>query len=324
MSPGVIARLRWLHRNVLGLNRRTQQLMLRLNSPQLVALVDHKARTKAVLAQRGLAVPATHARCDRVRELGSLQTAIEQHEEFVLKPARGAGGEGVVVIAGRSGDRLMRVGGGTLTRRDLLAHAADILGGAFSLSQTRDEVLVEERLRTDAALAPFCPAGVADLRVLVVQGVPLMAMLRLPTRASGGRANLHVGGIGVGLHLASGVARHAIWRDRSVARHPDTEQPLSAVRVSHWRDVLRLAARCYDAVPLGYLGVDIVIDGNRGPVILELNARPGLSIQLANRCGLRPLLDGLGRALHDERGATDVEQRVLLGIAVSEGGDRAQ
>jgi len=37
---------------------------------------------------------------------------------------------------------------------------------------------------------------------------------------------------------------------------------------------------------LGYQGVDLVLDKNKGPLILELNARPGLNIQVANRAGL--------------------------------------
>jgi hypothetical protein len=41
-------------------------------------------------------------------------------------------------------------------------------------------------------------------------------------------------------------------------------------------------------VGLRYIGVDIVIDAEQGPIILEANARPGLSIQLANRRGLWP------------------------------------
>jgi glutathione synthase/RimK-type ligase-like ATP-grasp enzyme len=41
---------------------------------------------------------------------------------------------------------------------------------------------------------------------------------------------------------------------------------------------------------LGYLGVDMVIDRERGPLLLELNARPGLQIQVANQAGLRSRL----------------------------------
>lgn len=304
-------RLRRVRRDALGLNRRNQEYLLRLNSPRLVGLVDHKVQTKEVLHRHGLPVPDTFGRYVRQRQLDALAREAERHAEFVLKPARGAGGEGVVVIAGRQQDRLVKASGGRLTLRDLLAHAADIIAGAFSLSQARDEAVLEYRLAPERVLAAYSPGGIPDVRVLVFHGVPVMAMLRLPTHASDGRANLHVGGVGVGLDLATGRAVHAICRDRSVVLHPDTQQPLSAICVPEWDQILLFAARSYDAIPLGYFGVDIVVDVQLGPVILELNARPGLSIQLANRRGLRGLLEMLGRQATDGLNAAD---RVKLGL----------
>jgi alpha-L-glutamate ligase-like protein len=144
-----------------------------------------------------------------------------------------------------------------------------------------------------------------DLRVVVFRGVPLLAMLRLATTASRGRANLHVGGIGVGVDLVSGRTSAAIAGKRRIFSHPDTDRPLGGVQLPRWEEVLQIAARCADAVALGYLGVDIALDVERGPLVLELNARPGLTIQLANRRGLRPLL-------------TAVEQRARPGLSVAE------
>ncbi len=294
----LIARLGWLRREVLGLNRRNQDLLLRLNPARFVALVDHKVETKTVLSQHGLPVPDTFGHYTRQRELPAFADEVGRHTEFVLKPARGAGGEGIVVVAGRRADRLLRPSGASLGLGDLLAHAADIIAGAFSLGQPRDEALLEHRLRPDAVLGAFSPGGIPDIRIVLFRGVPIMAMLRLPTRRSGGRANLHVGGVGVGVDLTTGRAVHAIWRDRSIATHPDTGQSLAQIVVPRWEDILLLAARTYDAIPLGFVGVDIVIDAELGPVILELNARPGLAIQLANRRGLRRPLSALAeRAL---------------------------
>jgi alpha-L-glutamate ligase-like protein len=310
----LIDRLRRVRREVLGLNRRNQEFLLQLNSPRLVGLVDHKVHTKRVLAQHGLPVPETFGQYGRQRELEQLVREVERRPAFVLKPARGAGGEGVVVIAGRRDGRLVKASGTALRLGDVVAHAADIIAGAFSLSQARDEAVLEYRLAPEPTLAPYSPGGVADVRVVVVRGVPVMAMLRLPTHASDGRANLHVGGIGVGLDLATGRAVHAICRDRAIAIHPDTRQPLSSLRVPSWDDILLFAARSYEAIPLGYFGIDIVIDASLGPAVLELNARPGLSIQLANRCGLRRVLNALKQQPTEELTASD---RVALGLDVT-------
>ena len=309
----LIARLRRVRREALGLNRRNQEFLATLNPPRLIGLVDHKIRTKEVLRRHGLPVPDTFGCYTRQRELGELAREAERRPQFVLKPARGAGGEGVVVIAGRRDGRLVKASGPSLGLADLVAHAADIIAGAFSLSQARDEAVLEYRLTPEPLLAGFSPGGIADVRVVVVRGVPVMAMLRLPTRSSDGRANLHVGGVGVGLDLRSGRAVHAIWRDRSIQVHPDTQQPLSALQVPEWDQILLFAARSYDAIPLGYFGVDIVIDAQLGPSILELNARPGLSIQLANRRGLRCILEALGR-----RASAQLlpKERVQLGLEI--------
>jgi alpha-L-glutamate ligase-like protein len=309
----LIERVRRLRQEALGLNRRNQEFLAALNPPPLVGLVDHKVRTKEVLRQHGLPVPDTFGCYGRQRELGLLADEAERRAEFVLKPARGAGGDGVVVIAGRRDGRLIKASGLSLRMADLVAHAADIIAGAFSLSQARDEAVLEYRLAPEPVLAGFSSGGIADVRVVVVRGVPVMAMLRLPTRSSDGRANLHVGGVGVGLDVRTGRAVRAICRDRPIVLHPDTRQPLSGLQVPYWDEILLFAARSYDAIPLGYFGIDIVIDASLGPSILELNARPGLSIQLATGHGLRPILEELNRRAPEQLAP---RERVALGVEV--------
>src|SRR5262249_50350900 len=119
---------------------------------------------------------------------------------------------------------------------------------------------------------------------------PAMAMLRLPTRASNGRANLHQGGIGAGVDLDTGRTNHAVARNRFVERHPDTGVSVLGMQVPCWDAVLSMSVRGAEAVGLGYIGVDIVVDAHEGPMLLEANARPGLAIQIANGRGLVPRL----------------------------------
>jgi len=113
-----------------------------------------------------------------------------------------------------------------------------------------------------------------------------MGMLRLATKESDGKANLHQGAIGVGLDIATGHALRAVQHNNIVTHHPDTGADLSDIQISNWQELLLLTAQCYEVSRLGYLGCDIVVDRDRGPLILELNARPGLSIQIANNTGL--------------------------------------
>jgi hypothetical protein len=54
-----------------------------------------------------------------------------------------------------------------------------------------------------------------------------------------------------------------------------------------------LATRCYEVVDLGDLGAGVVLDRDRGPMILELNARPDLAIQVANGFGMLPRMQAI-------------------------------
>jgi alpha-L-glutamate ligase-like protein len=310
----LIARLRRVRSETLGLNRRNQEYFLRFNRPRLVGLVDHKMKTKEALEAHGLPVPQTYGRYQRQRDLGALLADVRERSDFVLKPACGVGGEGVVVVVGRRRKGFVKAGGDVLEVSDLIAHAADIIAGAFSISQFHDEALLEYRLRPERELRPYSSGGIPDVRLVVAHGIPVMAMLRLPTRASDGRANLHVGGVGVGIDLATGCAVHAIWNGRPIVDHPDTQQSLRDIRVSHWKEILLLGTRSFEAIPLGYFGIDVVVDEDLGPVILELNARPGLQVQLANHRGLRPVLAEIGNRALD---VLTAEERVFLGLEVT-------
>jgi alpha-L-glutamate ligase-like protein len=311
----VIGRLRRLRAEALGLNRRNHAYLFVHNARERYHVVDDKQATKSALAAHGVPTPALLAACEtqsRVRALGDRLAAAS---DFVLKPARGAGGAGIVVIVGRCERGFLKASGATLGREDLEAHACDVIAGAFSPGGRGDVCLVEERLVAEATLARLAYRGVPDVRVLVFRGVPLLAMLRLPTRRSDGRANLHRGGVGVGVDLASGRTSHAVTGWRTAAVHPDLGVPLAGITVPAWPELLLLAARAADAVGLGFIGVDLVLDARHGPLVLELNARPGLGIQAANRCGLRPLLDAVAASTLP----ASAEARVALGQTLTAG-----
>ena len=309
----MIERLGRLRAQVLGLNRRNHGYLFAHNARERYHVVDDKLVTKQTLAAHDVPTPALHAHCDaqwRVRALGARLASIP---DFVLKPARGAGGAGIVVIAGRQDGRFVKASGATLSRADLEAHACDVVAGAYSPGGRGDVLLVEERLVPEPGLGALAYRGMPDLRVLVFRGVPVLAMLRLPTRRSDGRANLHLGGVGVGVDLASGRTTHAVLGRRPLEAHPDLGVRLAGVTLPAFDDAITLAARAADAVGLGFLGVDLVVDARHGPLVLELNARPGLTIQLANRRGLRPLLDAVARATLPETPAA----RAMFGRQLS-------
>jgi len=271
---------------IMGMNERNGDFILRYNPRRLFPLVDDKRKTKAIALAAGIPVPDLYGVVEIEHQIADLRDQLSPYEDFVIKPAHGSGGEGVLVIAGRVNDAYRRASGSVASEDDLGHHISNILSGMYSLGGVPDCALIEYRVKFDPIFADICYLGVPDIRTIVFRGIPMMAMLRLPTRASDGKANLHQGAIGVGIDLATGRTFSGVWHENMVGEHPDTGSEIEGVAIPHWDDILALTARCHDLVGLGYLGVDIVLDRDLGPLMLEMNARPGLAIQLANRAGL--------------------------------------
>jgi hypothetical protein len=106
---------------------------------------------------------------------------------------------------------------------------------------------------------------------------------------------LHQGAVGVGLDIKTGKTKRAVQHNLPLIYHPDTQADLRKIEVPLWREHLLIAARAYEMTGLGYFGADIVLDAQKGPMMLELNARPGLAIQIANGLGLRKAIQHIDR-----------------------------
>jgi alpha-L-glutamate ligase-like protein len=279
---------------ILGMNARNLKYIRPSNRKAAKLLADSKILCKRILKKGGVSVPELIAKIKTVEELEDFDWN-QLPSGFALKPNRGFGGEGILVVYGKSKkrpDAWIKADGSLVTIEDLKAHIRNILDGSFSLSGTPDFAFFEERLKLLKLFKPYSFKGIPDIRVIVYNKVPVMAMLRLPTKDSNGKANLQQGAIGVGIDLASGVTTSAVQgKSKMVDYVPGTRLLLSGIRIPFWKDILRLAVRSQEISGLGFLGADIAIDNERGPVILELNARPGLSIQIANLAGLKERLE---------------------------------
>ena len=271
---------------ILGMNRRNAEYILDHNPRALFPVVDDKLKMRDLCKRIGVPTPEIFAVIASFGKLRDLGTLLEGRDEFVVKPNCGSGGSGILVVAGRAGRCFLRHNSETITLDELRQHLSDILSGMYSLAGHTDVVLLQQRVHLHPAFERVSFKGIPDVRVILYKNQPALAMLRLPTRASGGRANLHQGGLGAGIDLATGKTRHAVLHGKSIAIHPDTGAALIGIRVPFWQRVLEMSQQVAAAVGLGYVGVDIVIDARQGPLLLEANARPGLAIQQANGTGL--------------------------------------
>jgi alpha-L-glutamate ligase-like protein len=273
-------------KGIMGINRRNADYVLKYNKRNLYPIVDDKIITKERAIEAGIHVPEMYGIISTEKEIDKLDQILEGHQDFVLKPAQGAGGDGILVIADRFENGFKTISGKLVSRDDLIYQISCILTGLYSLGGHRDRALIEYRVTPDPIFKSISYEGVPDIRIIVLMGYPVMAMLRLPTRQSNGKANLHQGAIGVGVDLATGLTLRGTWLNNKISKHPDTNNAVDGVQLPNWDGFMKLAAGCYELCGLGYIGVDMVLDQDKGPLILELNARPGLNIQIANDCGL--------------------------------------
>ena len=266
-----------------------------------------------MLAERsGLAVPKLYGVVREQHEVAEMDPLLDAHDKFVIKPSRGSGGKGIKVIVGRRDHAFIKASGEEVTRLDVTRHVSNILSGLYSLGGKPDVAMVEALVEMDPQFDGLSHEGIPDIRIIVFMGYPVMSMMRLATHVSDGKANLHQGAVGVGLDLASGKSLFAVQYNRPLKLHPDTGLPLNTLTIPHWHELMCLGASCYEITGLGYLGADIVMDRRHGPLIMELNARPGLSIQIANNTGLSPRIRRV--ALEAKQSQRSVEERVSFSM----------
>lgn len=293
---------RWWHRwfrtpgelrelGVVGINMRNARFLLPNNPRRLYELVDNKLRTKALAEEHGMNVAETYGVVRTPHDANRVDKMLGGNEAFVIKPTRGSGGKGVLVIDGKNGKNFVKPSGAELTPGDLRNHVSNILAGLFSLGGKRDYALIEYRVRPAALLTALSFQGAPDIRVVMLHGYPVMAMLRASTKESDGRSNLHQGALGIGIDIATGITVRAIHHGKPVTVHPDLGIGLIGVQIPEWDTILKMSVTCQEMTGLGYLGVDIMIDETKGPLMIEVNARPGLAIQMANGIGLLKRLE---------------------------------
>ncbi len=288
---------------MIGISKEKSKGLLGMNARNLL-FIDKKAtvisnskiRSKKRLKDFNIPVSKTIATIKDLAEFNNFDFSTLPLS-FVLKPNRGLGGEGIIIVYGKKKkkseeeeDSWVMPNKEVMTLTKLKNHILDILNGNFSINSRDDIALFEERIKVIPLFSKFTKQGLPDIRVIVYRNIPIMAECRIPTIESKGKANLHSGGVGVGIDIANGITTNAILKDSSIEVHPDTGERLGGIKIPYWNKILEMSILSSIAINAKFLGVDIAIDKNNGPLILEVNARPGLAIQIANNDGLKERL----------------------------------
>lgn len=273
------------HTEVLGMNRRNVEFIYEYNQRKHYKLADDKVISKTLLEAHNFPTPKLIKVFKHFFELRGYTDELTGLSNFAIKPANGSGGGGIVIIDDYINNKWITSSGKSLNKEDMYQHATAILSGVYSLDNTSDSIIIEEKIQLHPVLKNVTYKGIPDIRVIVFKNTPVMAMMRIPTRLSDGKANLHAGGIGVAIDIETGVT-FVDSNHSKVEIHPDNGQKITGITIPHWDEIIRISKEIQKIVPLPYMGIDFILDERYGAQILELNVRPGLEIQNINGKGL--------------------------------------
>jgi alpha-L-glutamate ligase-like protein len=310
--------------SALGMNARNFIFIRQFNKGRAKRIADDKIKTKKILVKHDVPTSQLITVFKNRETIRDFDWQLPQHG-FVIKPARGYGGEGIIAFQSWDGMNGITTSGKKYSKSDIESHLYDVLDGVYSLQYLPDIAYIEELIHPDPFFQKLAPLGLADIRIIVFNKVPVMAMMRLPTRQSEGKANIHMGAIAVGINMRNGEAVHALVKNQDAEQTQKIVSRIIGTKIPEWDKVLLMASRAQEACGLGYAGVDIVMDKNKGPLVLEINARPGLSIQIANQASLRTRLERLenlpipsaergvelAKSLFGEKDAEDENTKIL-------------
>ena len=279
--------------DVLGMNRRNVDFIYEYNQRIHYKLADDKVISKTLLEEHSFPTPKLIKLYKHFFQLREYTNDLKGLSNFAIKPANGKGGGGIVVIDDYVNNKWITTSGKLLSKGDMYQHAADILSGVYSLDNTNDTIIIEEKIQLHPVLKNITYEGIPDIRVIVFKHIPVMAMMRIPTKLSDGKANLHAGGIGVAIEIKTGMT----FVDSNYSTneiHPDNGQKITGIAIPHWEEILSISKEVQKIAPLPYMGIDFILDERYGAQILELNVRPGLEIQNINGKGLYAELRKIG------------------------------
>lgn len=271
-------RLFW--HGILGMNARNLRYIRTKNSSDAISLADSKLKTKNFLSTRWIPFAETYATLWSKQELNNFSFESIKSDYFIIKPNKWSQWKWILIV--KKNKNVYEIWDEEWTEDEIRLHLIDILHGSFSLHGSSDTVVIEELLTPWIDFARYCDHGLADIRIIVYNYVPITAMVRMPTIHSGGKANLAQWWIWLGINIANGRII-SLFQNKVIHTDifPLKYEWIRDKAIPFWDDILLFSAQVQAYTKLGYLALDWVITKN-GPKLLEINARAGLEIQNVN------------------------------------------
>jgi len=280
---------------ILWANKRYLKYIKPLNPKKEIKLADSKLKTKKLLENLDIPHPKLLDVIRNRKQLQQYDFSKFVNQEFVVKPNKWSKWKGIMICKiipfGENNEKyLIKASWQLLTEDEFKKHLADILDGRYSLTLGGDIILIEEKIEPSEEFKIFCKYWLADIRLITMNLVPIMAMLRYPTKASWWKANIAAGWIGFWIDIWSWKIV-SMYKDRKIYQKefPSEYKDFKWKQIPYWDDILLYSSQIQFFTNIWYLGLDWTIAKN-GPNLIEINARAGMEIQLVNWEGLETRL----------------------------------
>ena len=271
-------------------NARNLKYIKGFNSKMAKKLADSKLKTKDFLRSKWIPVPNTLAILSKYEEITDDMISKLQ-PPFVIKPNAGFWWKGIIVIDKLDSSwNFVSNTSQVYTGKDIHSHLLNVLDWFFSLSWSRDRIIIEKKIEINDEVQILGKYGLPDIRIIVFNMVPVMAMLRVPTAKSWWKANLHSWACAAWIDIWTGKLTYITQYSKIIKSIPWIWDVRGLV-LPDWDTMLEMAVRVQKETNIWYLGCDIVMDNKDGPLLLEMNIRPGLEVQVANLARLKDRLE---------------------------------
>ncbi len=208
---------------------------------------------------------------------------LKQKGKLALKPSKGAGGHGFVMLEYIAGD--------------LYVNFKKLNKSAFDeFIESLNGYLVMEYVEQHKALNPIWSKSVCTLRVIALKRWDnnfdskvdiIVSYARFGTSKSHGASNLSSGGVAIPFDFNTGrfgekfyqYQKYAIGGEISFMRHPDTNVSLTGEMLPNW-EIIRdtVFSVCNYLSSLEYFGFDLMVT-NDGVKMCEINTHPSLDYE---------------------------------------------